>query len=114
MSTLKNSNLAVKFGLELIAFGAFAYWGSQLHPILVAVIVGIAAPASAVLLWGSFAAPRSPRRLPTRLRVPFELSVFALAAVALVAVGWTAIAIAFAVVVIVNAVLLARLDQLER
>jgi hypothetical protein len=114
VSALKDANLAVKFVLELLAIAAFAYWGTSLDGVWVSVIVGIAAPTLAVVLWGSFAAPRSSHRLPTRARVPFELSVFALAAGALLAVDWTAIAIAFATVVIVNAVLLAQLDQLER
>jgi hypothetical protein len=46
--------------------------------------------------------------------VPFELSVFALAAAALLAVDWTAVAVAFALVVMVNAALLAGLDQWEQ
>ena len=114
VSALKDANLAIKFGLELVAIAAFAYWGAGLDGTVVSVIVGVAVPATAVVLWGSFAAPRSSRRLPTRQRVPFELSVFALAAAALLAVDRTAIAIAFAAVVVVNAVLLARLDQWEQ
>jgi hypothetical protein len=112
VSVLKDANLAVKFVLELAALAAFAYWGATLDGVFVSVIVGIAAPALAAVLWGYFAAPKSRRRLPTRARVPFELSVLALA-VALVAVYSTAIAIAFDAVVIVNAVLLTRLGQWE-
>jgi phosphotransferase system glucose/maltose/N-acetylglucosamine-specific IIC component len=114
VSALKDANLAVKFVLELLALAAFAYWGATLDGVVVAVIVGIAAPASVAVLWGLFAAPRASRRLPTRARVPFELSVFTLATAALVAVGWTPIAIAFAAVVGLNAVLLGRLDQWDR
>jgi hypothetical protein len=114
VSAVKDANLALKFVLELVAIAAFACWGASLDGVAVSVIVGIAAPASAVVLWGLFAAPRSSRRLPTRTRVPFELSVFALAAAALLAVDWTAIAIAFAAVVAVNAFLLTRLDQWEQ
>jgi hypothetical protein len=113
VSALKDANLAVKFALELLAIAAFAYWGASLDGVLMSIIVGIAAPVLAIALWGVFAAPSSSRRLPTRSRVPFELSVFALAAAALVAVDWTAIAIAFAAVVVANAMLLARLGQLE-
>ncbi|HEY3728342.1 MAG TPA: YrdB family protein [Solirubrobacteraceae bacterium] len=88
--------------------------GASLDGVLVSVIVGVAAPASAVVLWGLFAAPRASRRLPVRARVPFELSVFVLAVAALVAVDWPAIAIAFAAASGVNAVLLTRLDQWEQ
>jgi len=114
VSGLKGANLGVKFLLELAAIAAFAYWGASLDGVLVSVTVGIAAPVSFVALWGLFAAPRSARRLPTGARVPFELSVFALAATALLAVEWTAVAIAFAAVVIVNAVLLTWLNQWEQ
>ncbi len=114
VSALKDVNLAVKFLLELCAVAAFAFWGASLDGVLVSVVAGIAAPALAVVLWGSFAAPRSSRRLPTRARVPFELGVFALAAAALFALDVTAIAIAFATVVAVNAVLLGWFDQWEQ
>jgi len=113
VSALKDANLAVKFSLELAAIAAFALWGASLDGVLVSVVVGIAAPASAAVLWGLFAAPRSSRRLPTPARVPFELSVFALAGAALFALHWTAIATAFAAVVVVNALLLGLLDQWE-
>lgn len=111
---MKDANLAVKFALELAAIATFAYWGATLDGVVVSVLVAVAAPASAVVLWGLFAAPRSSRRLPIRARVPFELSVFALAVAALVAVDWIAAAIAFAAVTSVNAVLLTRLDQWEQ
>lgn len=42
------------------------------------------------------------------------MSVFTLATAALLALGWTAIAIAFAAVAVVNALLLARFDQWEQ
>ena len=114
MSGLKDANLAVKFMLELAAIAAFALWGASLDGVVVAVVVGVAAPAFVVVLWGLFAAPRSSRRLPISARVPFELSVFALAAAALLALDWTAIAVTFAAVVVVNAVLLWWLDRWER
>jgi presenilin-like A22 family membrane protease len=59
------------------------------------------------------AAPRARRRLPLRLRAPFELAVFALAALALwqaAAAIWGA---SFAVIAAANAVLLTAFDQWE-
>jgi hypothetical protein len=81
------SNLALKFLLELAAFASFAFWGASVGSGAVSVALAIAAPAVAIGLWGLFAAPRSKRRLPTAARVPFELSVFALAIVACSAPG---------------------------
>jgi hypothetical protein len=64
-------------------------------------------------LWGTFAAPKAGRRLPLRLRVPFELGVFAVAALALSGAGLTTAAAAFAVLVFLNAVSLTVFDQWE-
>jgi hypothetical protein len=111
-SPLEAVNLAVKFALELAAIAAFALWGAAVGHGLLAVVLAVLAPLCAIVLWGRFAAPRAPNRLPVRLRVPFELGVFALAALALL--NWSsAAAIAFSCVVIVNAVLLTVFSQWE-
>ena len=81
------ANLALKFLLELAAIAALAYWGASVGTGAVSVAVAIAAPLAAILLWGRFAAPRSRQRLPARTRVPFELAIFGLAAVALAGCG---------------------------
>jgi hypothetical protein len=105
---MRNLSLALKFLLELAAFAALAYWGAQ-HSVLLA----IAAPALAIALWGVFAAPRSRRRLPTGPRVCFELTVFALAALALLAAGASLPALVLAVMALVSTALLTRFAQWE-
>lgn len=112
LTGLRAGNLAVKFALELVAIGAFAYWGANVAGGLGAVLLAVAAPLVAVVLWGRFAAPRSNRRLALRLRIPFELAVFALASLALIRASSVA-AIAFAAIVLGNALLLTLLDQWE-
>jgi hypothetical protein len=107
------ANLALKFFLELAAFAAFAYWGANTGDGATSVLLAIAAPALAIVLWAIFAAPKSGRRLPDAARVPFELAVFALAATALAAAGSVLLAVVFAVFVVVNAALLTRLGQWE-
>ena len=109
---LKDANLALKFVLELIALGAFAYWGATVGGGVGAVGLAIAAPLAAGILWGRFAAPRAPHRLPLPLRVPFELATFALAALALLTVS-SAVALAFASLVIANSLLLTVFGQWE-
>jgi hypothetical protein len=79
----------------------------------VSVLPGILVPAIAIALWAVLAAPRSARRVPPAARVPFELGVFALAAVALLAAGQADLAITFAVVAAVSAALLPAFDQLD-
>lgn len=99
--------------LELVAFAAFAYWGANTGGTALAVVLGCAAPATAIVLWGILAAPKSSRRLPRGARVPFELSVFGLAVVALIVAVDAVAGIAFAIAVAVNGVLLAAFDQLD-
>jgi Protein of unknown function (DUF2568) len=114
MNALRSANLALKFLLELAAVAAFAIWGASVDGAALAALLAVITPALVIGLWGTFAAPKSPRRLPTRARVPFELAVFALAALALLASGHETVAIIFAVTAAINAVLLASLKQLDR
>jgi Protein of unknown function (DUF2568) len=111
---VKSANLAVKFLLEIWAVAGFALWGATAASGAAAVVLAIAAPAAMVAVWGLFAAPRSRRRLAAPARIPLELGVFALAAVALVAAGSTAVAIAFGALAAVNAVLLTAFRQWEQ
>jgi hypothetical protein len=113
VNALRAANLALKFALELAALAAFAVWGASVDGRGVAVLLAVLTPALAIGLWGTFAAPKSPRRLPTRTRIPFELGVFALAALALNRSGHELIAIIFAVTAAVNAALLTWLEQWE-
>lgn len=114
MNALRALNLALKFVLELAAMAAFAIWGASADGAVLAVLLAVITPALAIALWGIFAAPRSPRRLPTRARIPFELTVFALAALALLASGHETVAIIFAATAAINAALLGRLEQWDR
>jgi len=114
VSALRAANLAAKFALELAAIASFAYWGGTVGSGAVSVAVAVAAPLIAILLWGRLAAPRSSRRLPTAARVPFELGVFALAALALSTAASAAAGIAFASAAVVNAVLLSVFGQWEQ
>jgi hypothetical protein len=110
---MRAANLALKFLLELGALAAFAYWGSRTGPTAVNVVLGIGAPLAMAVVWGTWAAPKASRRLAAGRRIALELSVFALAALALVAAGAPVAAAIFAAVVVVNAVLLTLLNQWE-
>jgi Protein of unknown function (DUF2568) len=114
VNAARAANLALKFVLELAALAAFATWGASVDGTGVAVLLGVGIPVVLVALWSRFAAPKSPRRLPTTARIPFELAVFALAAVSLFAAGHTSLAIAFSAAVVVNAVLLTWFQQWDR
>jgi Protein of unknown function (DUF2568) len=111
---MRSANLLLKFGLELAALAAFAYWGSTLHGVVVSVAVAVASPLVAAVLWGVHAAPNSSRRLETPSRIPFELTVFTLATVALVAAKQPVLAAAIAAAVVLNSILLTRYHQWDR
>lgn len=110
---MRGLNLALKFVLELAALAAFGLWGASVADGAAAVLLAIGLPVVVAVLWGTFAAPRARRRLPLRLRAPFELGVFALAALALWAAESAALAVAFAAVAAVNALLLTAFGQWE-
>jgi Protein of unknown function (DUF2568) len=94
---VKNLNLAVRFACEIAAVVALVWWGW--------IWLGILLGASAIAVWAAWVAPRAQRRLPDPYRFVLELAIFALATVAFVDVGQTALAIVFAVVATVSAAL---------
>ncbi|HEY2778467.1 MAG TPA: YrdB family protein [Gaiellaceae bacterium] len=108
---MKQLNLALKFLLELAAVAAVALWGASVEHGVTAVVLAIGLPAVVAVLWGTLAAPRARHRLPLRVRAPFELGVFALAALALWGAESASLAAAFAVLAAANAVLLTAFDQ---
>jgi hypothetical protein len=110
---VRQANLLLKFLLELAALAAFGWWGASAGDGAFAVLLAIVLPLVVAVLWGAFAAPRASRRLPVRLRVPFELGVFALAALAFAGAGAVAAGVAFACVAAGNAALLTVWAQWE-
>ena len=89
-------NLGLRFCLELVAFVALGWWGAQagsstaLH-----VVLAIAAPLAAAVVWGLFVAPKARVRVSDEARLLIELAVFVAAAGAFAASGhvWPAIAV---------------------
>lgn len=111
MALVRGANLALAFLVELAAFAAFAVWGANAGHGAEPVLLGIAAPAAVIVFWSRFCAPRSDHRLPVSKRIPVELAVFALAALALSAAGHGTAAILLAAVVLLNAALLSAFGQ---
>jgi hypothetical protein len=102
---MKAANLALAFLLELVAVGAFAYWGftTTTSPLNIVLAVGLAVVS--IVLWGIFAAPKSSRRLKGNALLAFKLVFFALAALALILAGSEMLGVVFAVLVVVNLIL---------
>ena len=110
---MRAANLALKFLLELAALASFAIWGAESESGALAVVHAIIAPLIVALLWGRLAAPRSRHRLPRSTRILFELTVFALAVVALAISGHGTWAIGLGVVMAINAAAMTAFDQWE-
>jgi hypothetical protein len=113
LAALRTSNLGLKFGVELAAIASLGYWGASVDGSVLSVVMMVLAPAAMIVLWGRFAAPRASRRLSPKARIPFELTILLLAAVALLAAGEAALAVALTVAVLVNALLLSAFGQWE-
>ncbi|GAB4013225.1 YrdB family protein [Nocardioides ultimimeridianus] len=110
---MRTVNLGLKFVLELCAIGLLAAWGLRTGHGALAPVLGVAAPLAMILVWGRYAAPRAPRRLGTRTRVPLELAIFAAAGALAFGAGLRTVAVVFLVAVVMNAVGLSALGQWE-
>jgi hypothetical protein len=112
MQSIKYGNLALSFLLELCMLAMLAYWAYHIgREIPMRILLAIAVPAVVAVLWGFLMAPASPTRLHDPWLTIAELVVFAAAAVAFYSTGQRSMAIAFAVLVALNRVLLFALHQ---
>jgi Protein of unknown function (DUF2568) len=107
---VKAANLALRFIVELAALGGLAYWGAHTGSGIASVILAVAAPLAAAVVWGLYAAPKASRRLPRGPRVAVEATVFGLAAAGLAVAGQGLWAAVFIIVALVNGVLVYAWD----
>ena len=107
------ATLTVRFVLELAALVALAVWGWRAVDGLPRVLLAAGAPLLAAAAWGTWVAPKGRRRLADPGRLIVEAVVFGAAVAGLAAGGLTGWAWAFAVVVVVDEVLLAVLGLRE-
>jgi hypothetical protein len=113
-SGLHEANEALAFLLELVMLGLLAWWGAQAVSGLAGrVVLAVAIPLLAAVIWGLFAAPRARVHLPLAGILTVKAIEFGGAAVALAALGHPVLAIVFAVVALANTTL-ATMDRLAR
>jgi hypothetical protein len=97
--------LTVAFLAELAALAALAVWGWSVPDRAVwRLLLAVAVPAVAGVLWGVFAAPRAPVQV-LALTLLVKLVVFGGAALALVATGHPRLAIALAAAALLSSLL---------
>lgn len=109
-------NLVVRFIVELLAVGFVGYWGfTASDDTTVRLILGTGAVAVLVVVWGLFLAPTADRGLTRSQKNFLGTIVLLVAAGALAVAGQPLVALVYAVVVIVNVVVLSALgDEVER
>jgi hypothetical protein len=109
------ANAVLRFAIELTAYASFGYWSASLAgPEVVRGALAIAAPLLIIVVWARLLAPRARRRLRDPTAILTELSIFAIAAIALASTGWGIPAAVFGGVAAVNAVLIRHLERDHR
>jgi hypothetical protein len=99
-------NEGLAFLLELVALAVLAWWGAEVGDgVIPSVVLAVAAPAIAAVVWGLFAAPKARVRLPLPGVLLVKALVFGAAAVALYGLDHSGLALGFAVIVIANTVI---------
>lgn len=104
---LKSINLGLTFFLELAMLAAYAYWGFQAGTsTFMKIVLGIGVPPLVAVIWGLFMAPKAARHLQGASYLAVKIVLFGLAIAALFFVGKTSLGIVFAIVFVINTILL--------
>ncbi|QKJ20130.1 YrdB family protein [Microbacterium hominis] len=96
------------FVCELFAFGTLAFWGFVAWPFPWNIVVGIAAPVVAILVWALFVSPRAVFAVHPFVRAFVELLVYASATMAWWSLGQAWIGLVFAVIAVTVGVIAGR------
>jgi hypothetical protein len=103
-------NLTLRFVLELCALAALAYGGWRVPgPIWLRILLAVAFPLVAAVIWGRWVAPRASHPLPDPQRLLPEWLVFGGATVALAVTAHPVLAVLLAVLAAANRLILWRL-----
>lgn len=112
MVGLKTLNLAVRFLLELFMLVAVGYWGFKTHSgWTIRILLGIGLPILLILIWSLFVAPKAVYPLRGMPHMALSLILLGSGAVALFASGKANLGWAYAIILIVNQVLLIVWEQ---
>jgi len=98
------ANESLAFLIELAMLAGLAWWGATV-PVAVAVrvVLAVAAPLAAAVVWGLFAAPRARIHLPVLGVLGVKAVVFGLTALAVSAAGLPVPAIAVGAIAFLSA-----------
>lgn len=103
---LKNANAALAFLLELTVLAALGYWGFHTGANWIAKVgLGIGLPLIALVVWALWGAPNSSSQLQGIWFLLLQILFFGSAAVALYTSGHRKLALAFALIFVLNCAL---------
>lgn len=102
------ANDVLRFLLELFAIVSLGVWGFVAWPLAWNILVGIGAPALAILLWALFRSPRAVLHVDAFVKAIVELVVMGSAAFAWWSLGQPIVALVFAGVATVSGVINGR------
>ncbi|MDN4477381.1 DUF2568 domain-containing protein [Demequina sp. SYSU T00039] len=100
------TNLAVRFLLEVAGLAALAYAGTQVADGAWGWVLAAVLPAAMIAVWARVAAPKARTGLSQETRQRLGSGILLLAAVALAIAGAPGLAVAYAVAVVANTVVL--------
>jgi hypothetical protein len=102
-------NDILRFVLELFAFVTLGIWGFVAFPLpWPGVLIGLGAPALAILLWALFVSPKAVFHVDPFGQALVEIAVFSASAIAWWMLGQPVVAVVFAVVAAVSGILHGR------
>lgn len=86
--SMRQVNLAFRFILEIVVLIALLYWGFSVSDnLLVQLVLALGAAAVVIAIWGTFVAPKAPRRLDDPVRAALEIVIFGAGVLAFIAAG---------------------------
>ena len=107
MELLKLINIGLRFLLELCILAIFGYWGINTGDnTLIKFLLGLGSPVLFAIVWGTFLAPKSPRRLDEPWLFLLELGIFGLTCWALYGTSKTNHTFVFGSIYILNKILM--------
>ncbi|MET8150932.1 YrdB family protein [Actinoplanes sp. NPDC049668] len=100
---MRAANLLLRFVLEVCALAALAYGGWHVPgPVWVRLLLAIALPLAAALIWAQWVAPKARKPIPDPIRLVPEWVVFGGATVTLAVTGHPVLAALLAVLAALN------------
>jgi hypothetical protein len=106
VGSLEAFYLVIRFSLELAALASMAYWGWVEHAGVWRWVMAVGTPLLAAAVWGTFRVPGDPGDaavpVPGVVRLVLEAILFAITSAMLYAADRGALALGFALVVLIH------------